>query len=209
MLRQNPFRKIKNPIIALTGGIASGKTTAAYELKKLGAEIIDCDALSRQACGKGSIVLKKIMRCFGRGILKKDGSLNRRKLGITVFSDKAERRKLESIIHPYILNKAVKIIKNLKSGRLAVLDAPLLFETGLDRFVDKVIVVWAPRKIQIRRLNSRNNLSPCEISMRIASQMPLSVKKKKADYVIDNSGKPSLAKNNVKKIWEVLTKEYR
>ncbi len=209
MFKHNPFIKTKRPLIALTGGIASGKTTAASEFKKLGAVIIDCDALARKVCAKGKPALRKIVKEFGAGVMLKGGNLNRKKLGDIVFSNERKRKQLEGIVHPYVMKEAVLKAAKISGSRLAILDVPLLFEAGLDRYMDKVIVVWSTEKQQFKRLEKRDMMDGLAASLRICAQAPINVKKKKADFVIDNSGSISAAKKDVKKIWEVLTKNYK
>jgi dephospho-CoA kinase len=207
VIKHNPFKKIQRPIMALTGGIASGKTTVAREFEKLGAVIIDSDALARKVCAKGSPALVRIVKYFGAKILKKDGTLNRSKLGSIVFSDDIKRKKLENIVHPYVVKAAVLKVEKPGAGKCVIFDVPLLYETGLDLYMDKVIVVWATEKQQLRRLKIRDGMAGLDASLRICSQIPISIKKKKADFVIDNSGSKASAKQDVKKIWEVLTKK--
>ena len=203
----NPFGLPKNKITALTGGIASGKSTALKEFKRLGARVIDCDALARRVSRKGGPALQKISKRFGACVLKKDGSLNRKRLGSLIFADKKKRKVLENIIHPLIIEEIRKKTVNISGARPLILDVPLLFEAGLVRFAGKVIVVWAPESARVSRLTKRENLSLSEIQNRISSQMPLEEKKNRADFVIDNSGSRAAAKKDVKYIWKVLTKK--
>ena len=205
MFKTDPFKNIKPPVIALTGGIASGKTTVAREFKKLGALIIDTDKLSRSVCKKNSAVLGEIAGKFGNQVLTKGKTLNRKKLGEIIFADKQKRKTLESIVHPAIMEAAAKKIKSAAKDKVVILDAPLLFEVGLDRFVRKIIVVWAPEQVQAQRLQERSGLGEKYISLRLASQMPLSIKKKMADFVIDNSKKMPRVRKEIKRIWKVLT----
>jgi dephospho-CoA kinase len=206
MFKTNPFRNVKTPVVALTGGIASGKTTVACEFKKLGAVIIDTDKLSRTVCKRNSLVLNRIVRRFGKQILTGNKTLNRKKLARIIFKDRNKRRILESLVHPAIMEEVVKKMKLAASKKIVILDAPLLFETGLERFVNKTIVVWAPEHLQMQRLKERDGLSIKDISMRLSSQVPLSIKRKKADLVIDSSkGLPRVVEQ-IKRIWGVLTK---
>jgi len=209
VFKRNPLVKVKRPVIALTGGIASGKTTAARQFAKLGAEIIDFDKLARVVCAKGTSVLQQFVRKFGKDILTKTGRLNRKKLGKLVYGNQRKRRSLEAIVHPAIMVEVSKKLNTIKCGRVIILDVPLLFETGLDRFAVKTIVVWAREEQQSERLKKRDGLNDREISLRLSSQMPLSIKKKKADFVIDNSGKAAQAGKQVKKVWELLTKDFK
>jgi len=206
---KNPFGKTNIHIISLTGGIASGKSSASGEFKRLGAAVIDCDAIARRMCARGGGALTRIARSFGAEVINKDGSLNRKKLGSAVFSDQLKRKKLEAILHPCIMEEVRGQLLALKNESFVIIDVPLLFETGLNRFADKVIVVWLPEKVQRERLRKRDGLSAREISLRLSSQMPLEEKRRKADYVIDNSGTRGEFKKCVKNILEVLTKQFK
>jgi dephospho-CoA kinase len=124
-----------------------------------------------------------------------------------VFSDERERKALERIIHPYVIKEAAARAARLPGREPVILDAPLLYEAGLDQSMDKVIVVWSTEKQQLKRLSKRDRLDGLEASLRICAQLPIGIKKKKADFVVDNSGSLAAAKRDIKKIWEVLTKK--
>jgi len=151
MFKSNPFKNIRRPLISLTGGIASGKTLVAREFARLGAVIIDSDKISRKVCGRGTPALRRITACFGKGILNSGGTLNRKRLGHIVLSSVNKRKALESIVHPAIISEIVKKLNFVNQNKIAIVDAPLLFESGLARYMDKVIVVWVPQKIQTER----------------------------------------------------------
>jgi len=180
----------KKYVIGLTGGIASGKSTVLKEFKKLGAEIIDSDKISHKILEKNRDVFKKIVKHFGKGILTRGGKIDRKKLGKIVFSDKNKLKLLEKIIHPPIVSVIKKTLTHLLTHshtHLIVLDAPLLFETGLSKIVDKTVVVWLPQEIQIKRLMKRDKVDYKTAKERIKLQMPLDKKKKLADFCIDSS----------------------
>jgi len=207
MVTLNPFGMPKRRIIALTGGIASGKSTVLREFKRLGAQVLDCDAISRKVSRKGGPAIKEISDSFGTSVINKAGALNRKKLGSIIFADKRKRKVLETILHPMIIVEIGKKIPKANAGRPLILDVPLLFEAGLNRFAGKVIVVWAPENTRITRLKKRDKMNIVEIKNRISSQIPLEKKKSKADYIVDNSGSIAAAKKDIINIWEVLTKE--
>ncbi|MCL2334433.1 MAG: dephospho-CoA kinase, partial [Endomicrobia bacterium] len=131
-------------IIGLTGGIATGKSESAKHFKKLGAYIIDADAVSHELTAKGMPALKELVKYFGKGILKADGSLNRKKLAEIIFTDPQSKLRVEKIIHPYIISCVNEIISKKYRKYDIIINAPLLFEVGIDRICDKIVVVWAP-----------------------------------------------------------------
>ena len=191
-------------IIGLTGGIATGKSQSSKIFKELGCYIIDADKLSRTLTTKDSKCLKEIVETFGTDILNYNGTLNRKKLGQIVFNDKQAKMDLERIIHPHIIKKTNEIIAKKYNKTNIIVDAPLLFEVGLDRVCDKVIVIYARYHIQITRFMKRDNLSKEEAIKRIALQMPIEDKMKLADITIDNSGTLLELKKNIKFIYRIL-----
>ena len=193
-------------IIGLTGGIATGKSQSSKIFKELGCYIIDADKLSRTLTTKDSKCLKEIVETFGTDILNYNGTLNRKKLGQIVFNDKQAKMDLERIIHPHIIKKTNEIIAKKYNKTNIIVDAPLLFEVGLDRVCDKVIVIYARYHIQITRFMKRDNLSKEEAIKRIALQMPIEDKMKLADITIDNSGTLLELKKNIKFIYRILIK---
>jgi len=188
-------------IIGLTGGIATGKSEASKNLKKLGCYIIDADKISRQLTSKGSDVLKKIVESFGTGILTKKGSLNRKKLGSLIFNNKGAKLQLERILHIYIIKKINEIVAKKYKDTDIVIDAPLLFEVGLDRICDKVIVIYARYSLQLKRFMKRDNLPKTEAEQRIAVQMPIEEKMMLATVVIDNSYTLKDLNKNIKQVY--------
>jgi dephospho-CoA kinase len=178
-------------IAALTGGIATGKSTVAAILKKAGAFIVDADHIARQVVAPGLPAWDEIRRCFGDPILTPDGSIDRPALGKIVFNDPDLRRRLESIVHPHVgeqIDFQIRQIAENSPDAVVIMDIPLLFETGNIHGFSDIIVVYAPEQIQFERLVARDGLSPQEARARMASQMPMSEKIKKAGIVIDNSG---------------------
>jgi dephospho-CoA kinase len=192
--------------IGLTGGIASGKSTISRLLSELGATIIDADAIARAIVVPGQPAWQQIVACFGDQILCADGSINRRKLGDIVFGDTEQRKRLEEITHPAIWRQVTSEIETAAAAgcQVAVLDVPLLLETGWDSKVDAVWVVYVNRVIQIERLMARDSLTQQQAEMRIDSQLSLEEKKKRADAVIDNSGSPDSTRLQVIRLWESL-----
>lgn len=180
-------------IIGLTGGIATGKSTVASMLRERGAAIVDADQVAREVVEPGRPALREIVNRFGPAILNEDGTLNRKKLGEIVFADPARRKELEAITHPAIRARMREMTAALQAedpDRLIVADIPLLFEAGLERQYECVLLVYVPREIQKERLMKRDGLTEEEAERRLAAQMDIEEKKRRADYVIDNSGTP-------------------
>jgi dephospho-CoA kinase len=194
-------------IIGLTGGIATGKSTAAEYLKKKGAKIIDADEISHKISQKGEKGWKQVVDEFGEDILREDGEFDREKLGEIVFSDAAKRKKLESLLHPLIIYEMKEEAHEyLENNQVVVFMAPLLYETGLNRFCDRVWVISASKKSQIKRLEKRNNLDRDAALKRINSQLSIEEKKKKADVVIENNSTIEALKDKLDKQWNKVLK---
>ena len=177
-------------LVGLTRGVATGKTTVAGVLKQCGAVIIDADELAREAVKPGKPAWREIIHGFGKGILNRDQTINRQALGAMVFHHRSQLRLLERIIHPRVAREQARLTKQAskKDPRAVVIyDVPLLFEAGIDKRVDRIIVVTADRQTQIARLKTRNGLTRAEALRRIKSQMPLAMKRRLADYVVDGN----------------------
>lgn len=194
-------------IIGLTGSFGSGKTTIAKLFRKQGAIIIDVDDIVHSLYRPQSPSWKKLKRQFGDGILNNDKTLNRRKLAEIVFFDKRQLRKLCYIIHPAVIRQIKERLKKIKrksKSALVIIDAPLLFEVGLQKIVDFTICVCLPRHLQVKRLLKNSGFSRRQIEARIRSQLPLGQKKKKSDFVIDNSGPLIKAEKQLTKILKYI-----
>ncbi|HSP23203.1 MAG TPA: dephospho-CoA kinase, partial [Planococcus sp. (in: firmicutes)] len=165
-------------IIGLTGSIASGKSTVSQMLKELGYPIVDADLVARQVVEPGSETLEEIKEAFGEGVILPDGSLDRKKVGDLIFSDPASRKRLNDIIHPAIRSEMLRQrAAYVEEGRkVVIMDIPLLFESQLQHFADKILVVSVTEENQLKRLMERNGLSEKEAIARISSQLPMSVK---------------------------------
>jgi dephospho-CoA kinase len=190
-------------IIGLTGGIASGKSTAADYLKQKGAEIIDADKIAHQVSKKGEKGWQKVVNEFGEEILKENDEFDRAKLAKIVFSDPVKRKKLESILHPIIIDKMKKKANEyLSQAKIVVFMAPLLFETGIDEFCDQVWLIAVDREEQIRRIINRDEITREEAIDRIESQMTLAEKEKRSDVVINNNGTIEELKEKIDYYWD-------
>ncbi|MEJ6949941.1 dephospho-CoA kinase [Natronospora cellulosivora (SeqCode)] len=189
-------------LLGLTGGIASGKSTVSSYLEELGALIIDADRIAREVLEKGEIGYKQVVETFGNDILNESGEINRSKLAGIIFSNKRLRKKLENITHPLIIKKInEKIEEYRENNRIIILDAPLLFEVGLDKDVDKTCLVYVDKETQLKRLIKRDKLSKVEAQRRIESQLSLEKKRDMADIVINNQGSKKILKENVLRLW--------
>ena len=179
-------------MVGLTGGIASGKSTFAACLREREVPVVDADALARQVVEPGRPALAEIARAFGPSLLLPGGELDRRRMGALVFADPGARRRLEAITHPAIrAAMAAEVGRLAASGSpLALYDAPLLFEVGLEGQLEAVGVVWAPRQAQLERLVRRDRLAPAEAEARLAAQLSLDEKAARADFVVANDGPP-------------------
>jgi dephospho-CoA kinase len=174
-------------LVGLTGGIATGKSTFAAALRDLGCPVIDADRLARQVVEPGMPALAAIAAAFP-GVVGADGRLDRKALGRRVFGDEAARRRLEAITHPAIRVAMEAQVARLEAAgeELVFYEAPLLFEVGLDRAMALVVVVWAPRQVQLGRRAARDGLSPGEAEARLEAQLPADEKAARADVVIEN-----------------------
>lgn len=177
-------------LIGLTGGVATGKSTVAAMFKQCGAVVIDADRLARDVVTPGKPAWRDIVRTFGEGILNPDRTINRPALGELVFGHPAKLRQLEQIIHPRVAREQRRLTRAAAKQNpraVVIYDVPLLFEAGIDTRVDRIIVVTADRDTQIARLKSRNGLPRVEALRRIKSQLPLRIKTRLADYVLDGT----------------------
>ena len=177
-------------VIGLTGGIASGKSTVAAQLRAMGLPVFDADAQARLAVSKGSEGLKLAVAAFGSEYLTAAGELDRAKLSDLVFHDKQALKTLEKIIHKIVWQQAQNFLQACRAegAKAAVLDVPLLIETGWHKYVDRVWLVAVSRRQQIERAMLRSGMTEAEVTARIAAQMSLEEKKKYADVVLDNGG---------------------
>lgn len=191
--------------IALTGGIASGKSYVVSRLRAAGVPVVDADVLAREAVAPRSDGLDAVVKRFGPDILTPEGSLDRARLGELVFRDKKARADLEAIIHPFVRRKIDEFFQALPPEQpFGIADIPLLYETGRQRQFDKVIVVAAARDAQIDRVMDRG-LSRDEAERRVAAQLPIEAKVALADYVIRTDGPHAETDNQV----EALLAELR
>ena len=189
-------------IIGLTGGIGSGKSTVSDYLISKGYYVLDADRIAREIVLPGSEMLIELKAIFGAEIILEDGSLDRKKLGEIVFSDTEKKKMLDKLMHTRILEMIHERILQYREGKVIFIDAPLLFETGLDRSVSEVWVIDAEDEIRIRRIMERDGLKREDILKRIRSQMGRDEKNRRADAVLDNSGDVKALYQQIDKLLE-------
>ena len=174
-------------VVGLTGGVGSGKSTAASCLKKHGAVVVDADEISRTLSKSGSPVIAEISEAFGAQILHADGSLNRSALAALVFGDSEALEKLNAIMHPKIRREAIRQIEGRTTDEIVVYDMPLLIETDSVKLCDVVVVVDLDPKEQIERLVKNRGMSHEEAEARIRNQATREQRNLVATWVLDNS----------------------
>jgi dephospho-CoA kinase len=176
-------------LIGVTGGIATGKSTVDRMLVDHGAIVIDADELAREAVGPGEPTLDEVATRFGRDVIRPDGTLDRGRVGEIVFADAEARRDLERITHPRIMELMQERIATALAGPapLVAVDVPLLFESAREGMFEGVLLVYAPRDVQLRRLRERNGLDEDAALQRLAAQLPIAEKRDRATWIIDNS----------------------
>lgn len=191
-------------VIGLTGGIASGKSSVARTLEKLGAVVVDADQLAREVVKPGEPAYIAIIAEFGELVLNPDQTIDRATLGKLVFADAAARKRLERITHPAIGSRAAERLAELQQAGAQVVFymAPLLIEAGITSRVDEIWVVYVDEETQLQRLMQRDLISRDEAIQRLSAQMPMAEKVKYGKVVIDNSGTLDETERQVREIWE-------
>lgn len=194
--------------IGLTGGIATGKSTAAQLLKsRHHIPVIDADILAKQALEPGEAPYEQTVQHFGPGILSDGKQIDRSKLAQLIFADQKNILKLESFIHPYVQSK-VQELKAHYFGlghKSCIYDVPLLFEKKLQAQFDSVVLIYCPKKIQIERVRVRNpHWSEQEVLQRLGSQMDIEQKRSLADHVVDNSGTLDQLSKKIDQLVQIL-----
>ena len=175
--------------IALTGGIATGKTYVATRLREAGVPIVDADVLAREVVALGTPALAAVRQRFGPDVIRRDGTMDRIRVGQIIFKDKRARQDLEAIIHPAVQKAIDKYFAALpKKTPFAVADIPLLYETGRENQYSDVIVIACPRAMQLSRVMERNQLTKEDAERRLAAQWPIEKKIEKATFVIKTDG---------------------
>lgn len=198
---------VSAPSFGLTGGIASGKTSVAAMLRELGAYIVDADKIGHEMLLSTSPAFPELVAAFGRGILDSAGRVDRSKLGPLVFAEPAKLQQLNRIVHPRIIERIGWLTAeqhNKNPEAVVVVDAALIYETGIPGRFLKTIVAWCRPEQQVERLIAKTGLSREEAENRIASQMPAEEKRRRADFVIDCSGSLEETRRQVQELYPVL-----
>lgn len=199
-------RKGGRRVIGVTGSFSTGKTMAARFAKRYGALVIDADKLVHRIYNEEKSVTRRVREAFGRAVFI-NGKIDRLKLAKVAFGNRKNLKKLQKIVHPIVIKRIKKEVN--RSGKsIVVIDAPLLIEANLHKFVDCVVVVKAAFKTQLLRGRSRG-FSKKEILTRRAAQMPLRAKLKFADFIIENNGSKIYTERQVRKMMEVIKKEIK
>jgi dephospho-CoA kinase len=200
-------------VVGLTGGIGTGKSTVARMLAALGAVVIDSDQIVHELQAPGAPLVAEIAEAFGSAVLLPDGALDRAALGALVFRDEAARKRLNAIVHPAVGRESARRLQAARAAAtaLVVLDIPLLLETRLhgtasraNLGVEAVVVVYAPRALQIRRQLERNGYAREEAERRVDAQLSIEEKRALADHVIDNSGSLEETERQVRELYRRL-----
>jgi dephospho-CoA kinase len=195
-------------LIGVTGGIATGKSTVDALLAAHGAAVIDADVLAREVVLPGEPALAEVAQRFGGEMLQADGTLDRARLGTLVFADADARRDLERITHPRITGLMHERIARALAGPapLVAVDIPLLFENARESLFEGVLLVYAPRDVQVRRMRERNGLDADAALQRLAAQIPIDDKRDRATWIIDNSSGLEATSRAVDAWWEAVVK---
>ena len=193
--------------IGLTGGIATGKSYVRTKFQELGVPTIDADTLAREAVAPGTDGLAAVLTRFGMGVLDANRALDRRKVAQIVFADADARRHLEAIIHPFVRRQADSWFRGLDPVKhaFAIADIPLLYETGTDSQYDAVIVTACAPEEQVHRVVARDHVTEAEARQRIAAQLPIDEKIRRADYVIRTDGTHQETDRQVRGVFEQLS----
>ena len=192
--------------VALTGGIATGKSYVLEQFRRRGVPCLDADALAHGVMAPGTEATTAIAARFGQEMLAPDGSVDRARLGPAVFADAAARRALEAIVHPAVyraITAGLRAFELTDAAQLAIVDVPLLYETGADSKFDKVIVTECPPDVQIARLTARG-LTESAARQRLAAQLPTRDKAARADFVITTAGTFAETDSRVEEVLRAL-----
>jgi dephospho-CoA kinase len=195
-------------LVGLTGGIATGKSTVSEILARLGAVLVDADQLAREVVAPGEPALAEVVREFG-DVLRRDGTLDRKKLAALVFAEPSRRKRLEAILHPAIrarFDARLDALTREGFEGIVVFDAPVMIESGGEKNMDRLIVVVTDEATQRARLVARD-ADAADGERRIASQMPLAAKAKLADYVIDNTGDRAATEARTREVHAALVRD--
>jgi len=174
-------------VLGITGSIATGKSTVVNIFKEYGFPVVDADIIAREVVKPNTAGLKKVVETFGSSVLCSDGSLNRKQLGQIIFNDTKKRQTLNALLAPFLQEAIIEQIKRASNAAsLVIADIPLLYEAGYDKYMDQVAVVYIPEDLQVQRLMKRDRITEKEAQKKVASQLSIEEKKKRADIIFDN-----------------------
>lgn len=191
-------------LVGITGSIACGKTFVTDYLKSKGFDLVDADVLAREVLNKGEKGYFKVIEHFKETILDSDKNIDRKKLAEIIFNDSKEKKVLENIIHPEVVEKINKFMSQVDKKQIAFVSIPLLFEIHFERYLDKTIVIYSKIDTQIERLMKRDNIDLEYAMKKINAQLSQEEKMKQADYIIDNSFTKEETIKNIDKVIESL-----
>ncbi|MBZ5668962.1 MAG: dephospho-CoA kinase [Acidobacteriia bacterium] len=195
------------PSFGLTGGVACGKSTVARFFQDRGARIIDADRIGHELIEPGRAAYQEILQRFGEEILDPTGVIDRKKLGARVFAEPEQLRQLNALLHPPIIARVGELAREHRARdphAVVIVDAALIFESGIGGTLRKVIVAWCRPEQQLERLMAKLGVSRQEAERRIRAQMPLEEKRRRADYVIDCSGSKEETRAQVEALFPEL-----
>lgn len=192
--------------VALTGGIGTGKSVVLARFAELGAAVVDADTLAHDVLRAGSAAATAVRRRFGDSVFGPDGEVDRPSLGALVFADDRARRDLEAIVHPEVYRAIRSWVdaREQAGTRVAIVEIPLLFETGHASDFSCVVVVACAEAEQVRRAVARSGLGEADVRRRMAAQWPLEEKTRRADYVIWTDGTIEETRQRTTAVWEAL-----
>ncbi|MFA7172578.1 MAG: dephospho-CoA kinase [Kiritimatiellia bacterium] len=193
--------------IVITGGIACGKTLFCTYLSQLGFDILDCDFVVHSLESSGGAAVASIQREFGDAVILKDGSVDRKKLGNLIFSDRKQRDRLNAIMHPLVEERVEGWLQGAHTG-IPVVVIPLLFELGWEHRYDCIVTLVSDRQLQIKRLVNARGCTVQEAKMRLAAQLPASEKVLRSDIVVINNGSAEVLRKEAQRVSRLLKKRY-
>lgn len=191
-------------LVALTGGIAAGKSTVAKRWVENGAIEIDADDLAREVVEPGSVGLERVSEAFGSGVLTDSGELDRKAMARIVFEDAEKRELLNSILHPLIRQRTRELLEQMRNEEIVVYSVPLLVEASVDHEFNLVVTVEAPEDEQVRRLVTNRGLSDAEARSRIASQAKPVERAARADRILNSNQDMNLLLRDADKLWQEI-----
>ena len=192
--------------LGVTGSIGTGKSTVCKLFEKLGAIRLDADALAHEALEKGRRTHRRVVCHFGKAILRRGGEIDRSKLAVEVFSNPKQLDRLCRIVHPYVIERMrgrLQEIRRRNRRATVVAEVPLLFEVGLERMFDATVTAWCDVRTQLAR-SRKKGMTPQQLRLRTQAQLPLSKKRRKADYCVDTRGSLRETERQVLAIWDQL-----